>query len=281
MKVRIITDSSAELEKDYAAKNNIKIMPIEVIFNDGNYFDGEDIAKDEFYEKLINNKELPKTSLINESRWVETFNECQSDANTLFVVMPISKELSGSHNAARMALNSINNPENIVLIDTNNVTFALGALIMETVKLAKTTKTKEELVDGINNLITKLTLLAYIDELKYLKYGGRLSSTAAAVGGMLKIKPIVTLSEGKVFLIHKALGIQKASTYIISRTVSERDERYPIYFGYAYKKSELEDFKRKYCSPLNLTGNESTLAIGPTVGTHVGPGAVGLIFFKK
>ena len=271
MKIKIITDAAYEIPNEFIKQNNIIVLPVEITFNDTSYLDGVNITKNEFYEKLIDCKQLPKTSLINSTRWQEVF-EAQS-ADTTYLVMPMSKELSGSYNSAKMG-----NPSNFILFDLNQITIAQGAIIMETVKLINNYSNLEQIVNGVNNLINKCVLLAYVDDLKYLKMGGRLNTTTAFIGGMLNIKPIITI---KVDVVTKAMGTSKACKTIISLFLKNRDENMPIYFGRAYYEKPLEEFKSVCKACFKLSGNETTLTIGATVGTHVGPGAVGIVYFKK
>lgn len=279
MKIKIITDAASDLEADYIKQNNIIVLPVEITFGDKSYLDGVNITKNEFYEQLINCKQLPKTSLINSSRWQEVF-EAQSK-DTTYLVMPMSKELSGSFNAAKMALNEMGNPKNFILFDLNQITISQGAIIMEAIKVINSGVSLDEIINKVNYLINHCVLLAYVDDLKYLKMGGRLNTTTAFIGGMLQIKPIVTIENGKVEMIAKAIGSSKACKTIINMFLKNRDENYPTYFGRAFYEKPLTEFKTLCEKSFNVTGLEQTLTIGATVGTHVGPGAVGIVYFKK
>ncbi len=279
MKIKIITDAASDIPNEFIKQNNIIVLPVEITFNDTSYLDGVNITKNEFYEKLIDCKQLPKTSLINSTRWQEVFETQSSD--TTYLVMPMSKELSGSYNSAKMALEEMGKPSNFILFDLNQITIAQGAIIMETVKLINNYSNLEQIVNGVNNLINKCVLLAYVDDLKYLKMGGRLNTTTAFIGGMLNIKPIITIKDGKVDVVTKAMGTSKACKTIISLFLKNRDENMPIYFGRAYYEKPLEEFKSVCKACFKLSGTEKTLTIGATVGTHVGPGAVGIVYFKK
>ena len=281
MNIKIITDSASDIELDFAKQNDITILPVEITFEDNGYYDGLNITKDEFYKKLMNCKTLPKTSLINQMRWQEVFSKKASDTNTTYLIMPMSKELSGSYNAAKLALAEIGNPKNLVLLDTNQITITQGAIIIETIKLIKTCTKLEEVLEKVNYLISHCVLLAYVDDLKYLKMGGRLNSSAAIIGSMLQIKPILTFTDGKIDAVAKAIGSTKACKTIIEKTLKNIDTNYPIYFGRTYYTEPLETFKKLCEKQLPLTGNEQTLVLGATVGTHIGPSAVGIVYFKK
>lgn len=279
MKISIITDTASDLPDNFIKENNIVVLPVEITFGNTSYLDGVSISKEEFYRQLMACKQLPKTSLINATRWQEIFEGQPSD--TTYFVMPMSKELSGSYNAAKMALEEMGNPKNFILFDLNQITLSQAAIIMETVKLIKQNLPLDTLLNKINYLINHCVLFAYVDDLKYLRMGGRLSGATAFIGGMLNIKPIITIKGGKVEMVSKAMGGTKACKTIINMILENYDSNMSIYFGRAYYENPLNEFKLLFEKSFKLIGNEQVLTIGSTVGTHVGPGAVGVVYFKK
>ena len=209
--VRIVTDSSSEISQEEAKRLNIEVLPLTIIFGNEQYRDGIDITSDEFYEKLVTSSEFPTTSQLSFDALSSLFADAKDKGDEVLVI-PIASALSGSCEwAVRAAKES--GYDKITVYDSKCTTFMLEILVREAVRLRD--KTVGEIVSALDELRPRITLLAALDTLEYLKKGGRINKTVAAVGGMLKIKPVITVSdEGKVELIHKSIGMNAALRYL-------------------------------------------------------------------
>lgn len=278
MAVKIITDSTSDITPQEAAKLNLRVVPLTVNFGQEEFIDGVNLTVEDFYARLRVAKDLPKTSLVSPAAFVDVFNAEKKEDD--LVVILISSELSGTYQSALTALDLVQR-KNVHLIDSRQVTFGLASLVYTALKLRDQGKSAKEIVDTINAIKEKLVVHAVIDDLKYLKLGGRLSGAAAAVGTLLRLKPIISIADGKVTVVHKTLGVSKAFEWITHQLkAADVDQSLPQFFGHSDAQESVLKFMDFVTKRTNFPTNHIH-AIGITVGTHAGPGAVGLSYFKK
>ena len=175
--VKIVTDSSCDLSPKRCAELGVDMLPITVNFGEESYRANIDISNEEFYEKLAAAEELPHTAQITPAQFQEIFMPYKESGDDV-VCLFISSKMSGTLQSARVAANILG-AENILLPDTLHVTFALGLLVEEAVKMRDAGLSGPQIVEKIQELIPRIRLFAMIEDLKYLKMGGRLSATSA------------------------------------------------------------------------------------------------------
>jgi len=275
--IKIITDSAADLSKEYAEANNIRVIPLHVSFGEEEYRDGVDLTGYEFFEKLIESDELPKTSQIPPYEFEEVFEEYDGDE---ILCITMSSKLSGTCQSANIAKDD---RDSIVVIDSLNVTIGEKLLVMYAVELVKSGMKLKDIADILNNKRNDIRLVALLDTLEYLKKGGRISSAAAVFGILLQIKPVVEVKNGVVEVIGKARGSKNGNNKLREK-VTEYGINFNLPFTLAY--SGLSDLMlKKYIedsSDLYPEGTSfDTCLIGSTIGTHIGPGAIAVAFFSK
>lgn len=278
MAVCIITDSTSEITPAKAKELNIEIVPMIINFENQTFLDGVTITNKEFYERLRTSNKLPKTSLINSETFAASFDK-YSDKDDVIGIF-VSSELSGSYQSSLIAKENFPNKK-IHLIDSMQVSFGLAALVLYAIRLRDEGKKAKEIVELIEEAKKRLVVFAIIDDLKYLKLGGRLSSSSFFIGSLIKLKPIIRVKDGKVQPVHKTLGTHLAFSWLVEQYKSfDVDETKPRLFGHSDDEEGLSKFmdyvKKKIDFPIELV-----FPIGPTVGVHAGPGAVGFAFFIK
>ncbi len=279
MKTKIMIDSASDLTQEEAKKLDLILMPIMIQFGDEEFADGIDLNFEDFYNKLETSSILPKTSLINSFRWSEAFKDAIADGSEL-VVITISSKLSGTYQAAVDASKEF---ENVYVVDSLSGAFGEASLGIYANKLRNEGLNAREIVEKINEKKQDIRIFAVIDTLKYLKKGGRISSTSAIIGTMLSVKPVVGLVEGEVKMLGKAIGNRKANLMLNSFIEKEGGIDFNMPYGYIYSgndKSNLEKYKiesKDYIKNNPVTEH----CLGCTIGSHIGPGAAGIVFFKK
>jgi DegV family protein with EDD domain len=275
--VRIITDSTSDLGRAHGEELGIDILPLTVHFGQESFRDGVDISIPEFYAKLTSSNTLPSTSQVNPSDFETLFRQYTADGDEVLCLL-ISSDLSGTCQSALMARDMVGS-ENIHIVDTRSVTFALGLLVEEAVRLRDSGKTAAEIADVITGLSRRLCLVAAVSTLKYLKMGGRLSATSAVVGGLLNINPIVSVQNGKVEAIGKTRGRKAAFQFMLKYLQQNpADPGYPVAFGHSNDPEALSacmEFFSAYVDTKSCVVGD----IGSIVGTHAGPGATGIAYF--
>ncbi len=279
-KIRIITDSGSDIPQNNAY--GITVLPMSIRFGDREYQDGIDLATIEFYEKLIESDELPITSLVSPGTFAEAYQTAVENGEKV-VVITISSKLSGTYQSAMLA--AVEYPDDVFVVDSRNVACAEQILAIRGTELLAQGLTAKEIAKELALEREKIHILAVLDTLEYLKKGGRISSTVAFVGGALNLKPVVTCRDGEIAMIGKARGSKNGNNYLIQeiQKTSGIDFSKPIRLGY----TGLSDIMlQKYIADSKelWEGHSDSLVIshiGPTIGTHAGPGVIAVAFFER
>lgn len=280
MSIKIITDSTSDISKEQAEELDITIIPLRVIFEDREYFDGIDITVEQFYERLIRSKNLPTTSQPAPEQFIPCFEAAKENKDTI-IVITISSKLSGTYQSAVIARDMVEY-DNIHIIDSLTVTLGLQLLVRKAVQLRNLGLDTGEMVRTLEQSKGNIKLFALLESLEYLKKGGRLSGMSAFAGGLLNIKPIIEVKDGSVTLAARARGLSgaygKLRELISQGGGMDREEE--VCIGYSAKKDTMNAFLSQSGEELKL-GNYLESPIGSVVGTHAGPGACGVAYFLK
>lgn len=276
--VRIITDGTSDMTVRRGLELNIDVMPMRVFFGKESFLDGVDITREEFFARLTSSEELPTTSQLNPDDFLELFQK-YTDQGDQIVGIFVSAELSGTCQSACIARDMVEGGE-IHIVDSRTVTFAMALLVEEAVRMRDRGLSAAQIAAGVEALAQRTHLLAVVDTLTYLKKGGRISAATAAVGGLLGIKPIVGVgSRGTVEALGKARSMASGLDWIaqyIRNTPAD-----PAHLT-AYGHSNSPERVPVCMEALKgvLPQGEAVLmgSIGAVVGTHVGPGAVGVAY---
>ena len=279
MNVRIIVDSSTDVAEAYL--NRIQVVPLTLRFGEEEYYDGVTIHKEEFYRRLVESDELPTTSQATPASFDQVFREVAANGDSA-VVICLSSKLSGTYQSACIAAESY---DNIYVVDSQSVAIGTGVLAQYAVDCADAGIGAQEIAQKLEKKKADVTVIALLDTLEYLKKGGRISKTVAFAGGVLNIKPVVTVQDGVVALIGKARGSRNGNNLLVEKINQSGgvDFSLPVLLGYTGLNSALLD---KYVEDSRGLWAEELDAIPKTllcsiIGTHVGPGAVAVAFFRK
>ncbi len=280
MPIRIIADSASDYLPPYPSA--LTVLPLTVSFGDEQFLDGVDLSHRQFFEKLIERDELPITSQINPDQF-ETAFRAAVEAGEDVVCVTLSSKLSGTCQSARIAAEEF--PGKVWVVDSLNAALGEGILVRRAIQLARQGLDAAALSSKLDAEKKDICLVALLDTLEYLKRGGRLSSTAAFVGGLLSIKPVITIRDGEVILLGKARGSRNGNNLLIEEIGKTTGIDFDRPYLLAYSGLS-DDLLQKYIvdSRSLWEGRTKELpitTIGGTIGTHIGPGAVGVAFFQK
>lgn len=281
MSVRIITDSAADLPAEYAADHAVTIIPMTTVFGEKEYLEGVTINHRQFYEKLIEDDILPKTSQLAPHQFEAVYETV--DRSDTAVVITLSSKLSGTYQNAVLA--AADYEGRIFPVDSLNATVGEQVLVKRAVMLAEQGKSVSEIADILNRERSRVRLIALLDTLEYLKKGGRISPATAFIGNMLSIKPVVTVRDGEVIVIGKARGSKKGNNMLMEyiKEHNGADFDYPVALGYTGLSDELlqkyiEDSRTLWTNAFDTL---PICTVGSTIGTHVGPGAIAVAYFQQ
>ena len=279
MCVRIIVDSSTNVSEKYREK--IQFVPLTVRFGDKEYLDGVEISKHQFYEMLVESDVLPTTSQATPAAFADCF-EAIASAGDSAVVITLSSKLSGTYQSAVLAAEDY---PNIYVVDSQSVAIGTGVLAQYAVELAQQGMGAEEIAQVLTQQREKVCVVALLDTQEYLKKGGRISKTVAFAGGVLNIKPVVTIQDGAVALIGKARGSRNGNNLLVEkiREAGGVDFERPVLLGYTGLSSALlekyvDDSKALWADHVDKLDGCLLCSV---IGTHAGPGAVAVAFFRK
>ena len=279
MKTRIIVDSTADLMPEY--KERVQVVPLTVHFGDHEYIDGVTIDHKTFYEKLVESDVLPTTSQATPDAFMKEFDKVK-EAGEAAVVITISSKLSGTYQSATIAASEY---DNIYIVDSGTAAMGSGILVELAFELLEKGLDAKAIAERLEEEKKKIIIVALVDTLEYLKKGGRVSKTVAFAGGILNIKPVLSVIDGEINMLGKARGSKMGNNLLVQEIEKAGgvDFSKPVMLGYSGLSDALllkyiED--SKYIWEGNLQEVRYT-TIGSVIGTHAGPGAVVVAFFKK
>lgn len=280
--IRIITDSASDILPSEAENLGIIHVPLTVSFDDKEYADAVDLTHAQFYEKLIESDALPTTSQVTPAAFESAYSRVV-DAGDTAVVITISAALSGTYQSACIAAEEF--PGKVFVIDSMNASLGQRLLVLRALKLIEQGLGIEKLVAQLNHEKQSIRLLAVLDTLEYLKKGGRISAATAFAGGLLAIKPVITVQDGSVVMVGKARGSKNGNNLL--HEIINKGKGVDFDRPYCVAYSGLSDiFLQKYiddCGELWQTSAQALpiAHVGAVIGTHVGPGAIAVAFFEK
>lgn len=279
MNVELIVDSTVDVPEHI--RSRLTVVPLTIHFGQEEYLDGVTLDKHRFYERLVESDVLPTTSQATPAAFAE-YLESVASAGDSAVVITLSSKLSGTYQSAVLAAEDY---PNIYVVDSQSVAIGTGVLAQYAVELAQQGMGAEEIAQELTQQREKVCVVALLDTLEYLKKGGRISKTVAFAGGMLNIKPVVTIQDGAVALIGKARGSRNGNNLLVEkiREAGGVDFERPVLLGYTGLSSALlekyvDDSKALWADHVDKLDGCLLCSV---IGTHAGPGAVAVAFFRK
>ena len=278
--VKIIVDSTADLIEE--VKPQVTVVPLTICFGEEEYIDGVTINHRQFYEKLIESDLLPTTSQVTPHAFGECFKEATKNGDTA-VVITLSSKLSGTYQSALIAAEDFEGK--VFVVDSESVAIGSGILTEYALKLKNEGMEASDIAAELEEEKKNIRVIALLDTLEYLKKGGRISAATATIGGMLAIKPVICLTDGEIKQLGKARGSKQANNLLASEIAAAGgvDFKKPLLLGYTGLTDILLQKYIEDSAHLWKDGADTlhTTVVGSVVGTHAGPGAIAVAFFKK
>ncbi len=280
MSVKIIVDSTADVNE--TIRNRLTVVPLTVHFAEEEYIDGVTIDHKTFYEKLIESDVLPSTSQPTPAAFAQIYKNIIEAGDTA-VVLTISSKLSGTYQSAMIAAEDYEG--SIYVVDTLSVTVGAGILAEMAVQLCDSGMDAKSIADLLQQQRDQVCVIAMLDTLEYLKKGGRISKAVAFAGGLLSIKPVISVDKGEIQILGKARG-SKMGNNLLAQEINKAggvDFNKPIMLGYTglsdmLLKKYMEDSKQYWENGFDKL---PVTVVGSVIGTHAGPGAIAVAFFRN
>ncbi len=273
----IVTDSTSDLGP-LAAQHGIEVVPLTIRFGAEEFRDGVDLTETQFYQKLEHSPTTPITAQPTPASFAQTYRALLYAGAAHVVSLHLPATLSGTINAAALARKEVA-PDRITVVDTRTATAGLGMLALDAARRAQAGEAAAEIVAAIEADIPKVKLFATIPSLTYLARGGRIGHLSGLVGNVLRIVPILTLVDGSLKEYAKVRTFARAVDQIVEIVTGNLKGVADVRMAIIHSMSPAlaQSVADRIASAVALR-SIYICPVGPTVGTHAGPGAVGAIY---
>jgi DegV family protein with EDD domain len=271
--VRIVTDSACDLPKALLDEHRIEVVPLSIRFGDDEFTDGVDLSTADFWKRCVASPRLPETAAPSPGAFQSAYERLAEDGADGVVCITMSSEISATHQSAVLAADAVADRVNVRVVDSRFVTGAEGLLALEAATLAASGASADEVAEHTAARVANAHLIGTLDTMDHLVKSGRVSGAKALFGSMLSVKPILTVRDGVVVEGGRQRTRARALEYLATQTEAAAPlDWLAIGGGDADDLSTVVDRLRAVAVANSVIVTE----IGPVVGTHAGPGVVGV-----
>jgi DegV family protein with EDD domain len=272
MKIKIITDSTSYLDKNYIEDENIRVVPLNYVFDGEDYKEGFKGEFNDFYSKLQSTDLFPTTSQPAIGDFVAAYEEALKSHDQI-VVITLSSKISGTYGSAHMAAEMVDS-ENIRVVDSLGAAATLRFMVQDAVEMSRKGMDAHRIQEELERKKNKLGIVLTTDTLEYLSRGGRLSSLQAGIGNILSIKPVIRMLDGELQLVEKARGKKKAINRLLAYIPEGVDRISLCHVTNIGEAEKLADTLKQSYPGASVTIDE----LGPVIGAHLGPKTLGICY---
>lgn len=274
-RVAIVTDSAADLAPRDVAATGVTVVPLEVSFGAERFLSGVDLSTEQFWERMVAPEApFPSTAAASPGQFRDAFEACFAAGADAIVCVDVAGTLSGTIKSATIARDMLLHRE-IHIVDSRSASMGVGLLALLAVELAAAGQSAAEIARIVEGRVPDIDLYVALDTLEYLKKGGRISGAQAAIGGLLSMKPIITVRDGAVFQADRVRTRSKARERCLELMTARPVERAAILYA---TDADGEAFRREFIArvPGGIDPDRVSMEpVGPSIGPHLGPGCVG------
>ena len=275
--VHIVTDSSCDLNEIETTTNSIGVVPLSIRFGDEEFIDREELSADAFYAKMASTGLLPETAAPSPGRFEQAFRGAAAVGANAVVCINLSGELSATVQSARNVATAVAGDIDVRVIDSRSLTGGLGTMVLEAAAAARNGADVDAVVALVESMIPRTEIYGGLDTLENLKKGGRIGSAKALLGSMLSVKPIIHIADGAVEEAGKQRTRKRALEWMRDQLFAEGTvEKLSILHGQAPDiDAFLDMISERYPREQIRLGT-----IGAVIGTHGGPGVIGMCYLR-
>ncbi len=280
--IKIMADTAADIDFTTAQELDITILPFMIHFGDESIRADISLSPDDFYQKLRDFDGIPGTSQISPAEIEALYRELGKENSIIYIT--ISSKASGVHNSACLVAKQLMEDEgfDITVVDSTMFSYPIGYSVVEAAKMAKDGKSKEEILSMLEETYKRDTAYFMVDDLAFLKKGGRIKATTMAIGTMLDIKPILNINDGLVEAYKKVRGTKKALATLVDYAVERMDnpQENEVILLHADAPDKMEILEKMVAEKVNPK-TISIRKVGPIITSHAGLGVIGIYFKHK
>lgn len=280
MRIKITSDSTCDLSREQVEKYGIEVMPLAVAMGDKNYRDGVDLHPDAIYEHVSKGGDLPKTAANNIAEYAEVFGKYAKEYDAV-IHLNISSDFSSCYQNACLAAEEF---ENVYVVDSRNLSTGHGLLVLKAAELAESGMDAAKIAETLRETAERVDASFILDQLEYLKMGGRCSAVAVLGANLLKLKPCIEVKEGKMGVGKKYRGAfgKCLKDYITDRIGGREDlELDRVFVTHSGISQELLDLAVETVRELQPFKEVCVTRAGCTVSSHCGPSTIGVLYIHK
>lgn len=281
-KIKLVTDSTADLPQEYYERYGIAVIPMLINFGEEGYRDGVDITPEEFYAKLVSYDGFPTTAQITPGVFIKEYQKWAEEYD-IIISIQLSGRLSGTVDSARLAAQSIENAQ-VVVYDSESASLGIGFQVLEAARAIEEGCDLQEILRRMDHVKATTSIYFSVPSLEHLQKGGRIGKASAFIGGLLNIVPLLTIAEGVVAPFEKIRGKKRVLgriTELLGERVEEwGKENLNIAVLHTVNPEGAQELVEQYKSTFDVEDILVT-QLGPTIGTHTGPGVIATVFYKK
>ena len=279
--IRIFVDSSADFEPQELEQLQLECIPLPVMFGETVYQENVNLTKDEFYRLLTTSSDFPHTSRPTPHDLSKRLKQARDNGDDT-IIITLSSALSGTYQDIVMAARNCHY-DRCFVIDSRNATGGIRLLAEYAAQLRDEDETAEDIVTAVKALRKRIRLYACLDTLEYLRRGGRISGAAAAIGTVARIKPIIQVTpKGQVDVTGKMLGMVRGQMHLLEQFEAHpADPDFPVVLLYTMEQTNAERLAERMEKHGHDTSSWHRLNVGAVIGSHIGPGAVGIVYVEK
>ena len=281
--IKVVADSTCDLSQELIEKYNIQIAPLHIVLGEKEYKDGEEISPDEIYAWADEHEDTPKTSAIGFEDVMDIMKPLVGTKDEM-VVFTISGKMSTTVNVFRMVAEELEVEDQVTVIDSENLSTGAGLMVIKAAAMAQEGKNRVEICQAVEEMKKKVKASFVVDTLTYLHRGGRCSSVAALVGGVLKLHPRIVVADGSMSADKKYRG--KMDKVILDyvkdmeASMLEADKE-RVFLTHSGCDQEIIDKVYSYLNDLNYFGEILITRAGGVISSHCGPGTLGVLYVGK
>ncbi|MEO9180536.1 MAG: DegV family protein [Acidimicrobiales bacterium] len=276
-RIRVVTDSACDIPEEIARRLNIDIVSLSIRFGDEEFTDRVDLTPEEFWAKCKANKALPETAAPSPGAFQAAYERAKADGCDGVIAITLSALLSATHQSASLGAEAVVGEINVRVVDSKAVSMAQGLMVIDVAEVAATGVSLDLLVLHAESLVSKAGVVAMLDTLEHLIKGGRVGGARALLGQVLSIKPLLELKDGVVAEAGRQRTRAKALVAIATVAKGHAPlRRLALVHGASSEVAALEALVADVATenPIIVTD------MGPVVGTHGGPGIIGLCWIE-